>query len=109
MSESEEEDYTIEMMADDVLALLRHLRFQKVDLLGFSMGGLVVQAVVTHPDAKPVEGGVVIDGVEVRHVVLSATFAKMPKSEFKPKNMYVRNPNAAPLAKARAAKSGTAP
>lgn len=99
MSENEEEDYTIDMMADDVLALLRHLRFQKVDLLGFSMGGLVVQAVVTHPDAKPVEGGVVIDGVEVRHVVLSATFAKMLKSEFKPKNMYVHHSDAVPLAK----------
>lgn len=37
---------TIEEMADDAIALIRALGFSQVDLLGFSLGGFVAQAVV---------------------------------------------------------------
>lgn len=95
---SEEEDYTISMMAEDVIALLAHLQMRKVQLLGFSMGGLVTQAIVTHPDAKPTpdQAGVVVKGIEVRAIVLTSTFVKMPRSEFNPKNMYVQDADQTP-------------
>lgn len=91
-----DESYTIEMLADDVLALLQHLGLTRVQLLGFSMGGLVTQAVVAHPEARAsADGaGVVVRGVEVRAIVLSATFAKMPKSAFNFKKRCVRRANA---------------
>ncbi len=37
---------TVEEMADDAIALIRALGFSQVDLLGFSLGGFVAQAVV---------------------------------------------------------------
>ncbi|WFC95656.1 hypothetical protein MBRA1_002309 [Malassezia brasiliensis] len=79
-----DEAYTIELLADDVLALLQHLGLTRVQLLGFSMGGLVTQAMVAHPAAHAsADGaGVVVRGIEVRAIVLTATFAKMPKSDF---------------------------
>src|SRR5947208_5147332 len=36
---------TIEALADDVVALLDHLRIAEADLFGFSLGGLVAYAV----------------------------------------------------------------
>ncbi|WFD32686.1 hypothetical protein MSPP1_003736 [Malassezia sp. CBS 17886] len=85
MTESETEDVSIELLARDLLDLLNHLDFHAVDLLGFSMGGAVVLAIVTRDDAQPaVDGaGVAVQGVEVRHVVLTATFTKMPRGDFK--------------------------
>lgn len=86
-----DETYTIELLADDVLVLLQHLGLTRVQLLGFSMGGLVTQAMVAHPAARAsADGaGVVVRGVEVRAIVLTATFAKMPKSDFNLKKQYV--------------------
>ncbi|HEX3793039.1 MAG TPA: alpha/beta hydrolase [Acidimicrobiales bacterium] len=43
--------YTIEDMADDGVALLRHLGIAKAHVAGASMGGMIVQAmVIHHPD-----------------------------------------------------------
>ncbi len=42
---------TIEAMAEDVAAFIRALGYRKVDILGFSMGGMVAQAlVIKHPE-----------------------------------------------------------
>ncbi|AYO44041.1 Putative aminoacrylate hydrolase RutD [Malassezia restricta CBS 7877] len=80
-----DEDVTIELMAHDVLRLCQALHLRVVHLLGFSMGGLVAQAILSHPDAQPTpdEAGVVIHGIEVRRVILAATFTKSPRTEFR--------------------------
>ena len=80
---------SIEMMADDVLALVEHLGFRTVHLLGYSMGGLIVQAVLTHEDARPTKDGrgVSVRGVEVRRAILTSTFAKSPSTEFRARNI----------------------
>ncbi len=42
---------TCEQMADDTAALLKHLKIEKADLFGYSMGGIVALAVaIRHPD-----------------------------------------------------------
>jgi pimeloyl-ACP methyl ester carboxylesterase len=42
---------TIEAMADDAVAFIRALGFDHVDLLGFSMGGMIAQVIVErHPE-----------------------------------------------------------
>ncbi|MBI1257833.1 MAG: alpha/beta fold hydrolase [Chloroflexi bacterium] len=42
---------TFEAMADDVAALIEHLGFKQVDLMGYSMGGQTAQQVsIRHPD-----------------------------------------------------------
>ncbi len=42
---------TFAAMADDVAALIQHLGFEQVDLMGYSLGGLVAQNVILrHPD-----------------------------------------------------------
>lgn len=40
-----------ETMADDIAALIRHLGFEKADLMGFSLGGgVALRAAIQHPD-----------------------------------------------------------
>lgn len=42
---------TYEQMADDVASLVRYLGFERADLLGFSMGGVVaLRTALSHPD-----------------------------------------------------------
>jgi pimeloyl-ACP methyl ester carboxylesterase len=44
-------ELTVENLADDVAALLDHLRIPSADLMGFSMGGLVaMQCAIRHPE-----------------------------------------------------------
>jgi pimeloyl-ACP methyl ester carboxylesterase len=44
-------DITSENLADDVAALLDHLKISKTDLIGYSMGGgVAMQCAVRHPD-----------------------------------------------------------
>jgi len=44
--------YSLEMMAEDVVALITHLGLENVALFGFSLGGLVAQYVAIHHGAK---------------------------------------------------------
>ncbi|WP_220392782.1 alpha/beta fold hydrolase [Chitinophaga lutea] len=45
-------DITCENLADDVAALLKHLRIDSADVMGFSLGGAVVlQLAIRHPQA----------------------------------------------------------
>ena len=44
-------DYSLALMADDVLALTEHLQLKKPDLIGFSLGARVVlEALLTRPE-----------------------------------------------------------
>src|SRR3974377_193237 len=44
-------DFTEENLADDVAALLEHLKIPRADLIGYSMGGAVaMQCAIRHPD-----------------------------------------------------------
>ncbi|PKI85105.1 hypothetical protein MVES1_000821 [Malassezia vespertilionis] len=88
------EDYTIEVMGSDAMELVRSLNIKAVNLLGFSMGGLVVQGLLTHPDAKPSKnGGVELHGVEIMRVILTSTFTKLPSGEFHPTKIPQRAEN----------------
>jgi len=56
-------DVTDENLADDVAALLKHLRIARADLIGYSMGGAVaMQTAIRHPDKVR------------RAVIISSTF-----------------------------------
>ncbi len=42
---------SFEQMADDVAALIRHLKFERSDILGYSLGGgVALQTAIRHPD-----------------------------------------------------------
>ncbi|WFD21097.1 hypothetical protein MCAP1_003354 [Malassezia caprae] len=85
LTPDESEDISIELMAQDVIDLVRSLGVRIVHLLGFSMGGLIVQAILTHANAQATADGkgVAVQGIEVRRVVLSATFTRSPRTEFR--------------------------
>src|SRR3979411_1466578 len=36
-----QKEYSIEIMADDVIALMDHLKFDRADMMGYSMGGRI--------------------------------------------------------------------
>ena len=46
------EDYSLEVFADDVLALLDHLGWDRLTVLGHSMGGMVVQTAVLRDPSR---------------------------------------------------------
>lgn len=63
---------TIEQMADDVAALLKHLKIGQADLFGYSMGGNVALGVaIRHPDL-------------IRKVVLTGSSAGKMEDAFEP-------------------------
>lgn len=104
LTADEDEHVTIELMAQDVIDLVRALGIRIVHLLGFSMGGLIVQAILVHPDAHATsdQAGVAVQGIEVRRVVLTSTFARAPRTEFRLEDVP-RPPNASPAERAVAA------
>lgn len=81
-------DITPQNLADDVAALLRHLRIPQADLLGYSLGGAVaMQVAIRHPDQvrKAViissyfrRDGVVPEGVEALKALTADAFTGTP-------------------------------
>ncbi|EPQ28007.1 uncharacterized protein PFL1_04334 [Pseudozyma flocculosa PF-1] len=75
-------DLTIESMGLDLVALLASIGWTKVDLLGFSMGGHITQALISIEEGKKTSGGgVEVRGVEIRKAVLTATMTKLPHGD----------------------------
>jgi pimeloyl-ACP methyl ester carboxylesterase len=62
--------FSVEDMADDTVLLVKHLGWKEVDLLGFSMGGMIVQTILCRVGASESNGGLPF---RVRHAVLVAT------------------------------------
>jgi pimeloyl-ACP methyl ester carboxylesterase len=61
----EKERFSMGDMADDVVLLVKHLGWEEIDLLGFSMGGIIVQTILCR-DPKNLP-------FRVKHTVLTAT------------------------------------
>ena len=64
--ELEEQSYGIQRMADDVKLLIQHLGYEEIDLLGFSMGGMIALTMLVESKTLP---------FKIRHAVLAATSA----------------------------------
>ncbi|GAA5826404.1 hypothetical protein JCM5353_008859 [Sporobolomyces roseus] len=71
--EKKNDPYTVGDMAQDVIELVKHLGWSKIDILGFSMGGMIVQKLLTN-DGKPLP-------FKIEHAVLTATSAKRAHSD----------------------------
>ncbi|ORY43589.1 Alpha/Beta hydrolase protein [Leucosporidium creatinivorum] len=67
----EKEPYTSLDLADDVVELVKHVGWKEMDLLGFSMGGMIAQQVLVAPRLP----------FKIRHAVLAATSAKPAHSD----------------------------
>lgn len=73
-----ERDISQENLADDVAALLDHLKIPKADLIGYSMGGgVAMQCAVRHPDR--VRKVVVISSVFRRDGMVKEALDAIPK------------------------------
>jgi len=71
-------DLTYENLADDVAALLEHLKIPRADLIGYSMGGAVaMQCAIRHPDK--VRKVVVISSVFRRDGMVKEALDAFPK------------------------------
>jgi pimeloyl-ACP methyl ester carboxylesterase len=83
-----ERDITADHLADDVAALLRHLKIPRADVIGYSMGGAVaLQCAVRHPErvrklvviSSPFRrDGVVKEGAEALKGLTPELFAGSP-------------------------------
>jgi len=67
-----DDELTIEKMATDALDLVEFIGFKEVDVLGFSMGGMVAQAATLLSLSH---------SVKVKKAILAMTFAKRPKGQ----------------------------
>ncbi|SAM85058.1 uncharacterized protein UBRO_07623 [Ustilago bromivora] len=79
-----DQELSLELMGLDVINLASHLGYSAIDLLGFSMGGHIIQAIISSPDhAKVAEDGtVLVNGkVKVRKAILTATMTKLPRGD----------------------------
>lgn len=63
---------SIQDMADDASELIQHLGYGSVDLLGFSMGGVIVQQLLIDHLSLP---------YTIRHAILAASFVTLPDLE----------------------------
>ncbi|PWN51233.1 alpha/beta-hydrolase [Violaceomyces palustris] len=79
----EDWDYelSLEIMGLDAIELVKSLGWNRIDILGFSMGGHIVQALLTIDEALTVDGLREIRGVKIGKAVLSATMAKLPHGD----------------------------
>ncbi|KAK4058575.1 hypothetical protein OIO90_000019 [Microbotryomycetes sp. JL221] len=67
----QDEPFTMFDLAQDVIELVQHVGWNTIDLLGFSMGGMIVQSILVTPRLP----------FKVNHVVLAATSAKPAHSD----------------------------
>ncbi|KAN0063893.1 hypothetical protein ACQY0O_003499 [Thecaphora frezii] len=75
-------ELTIHSMGLDLIALVASLGWSRIDLLGFSMGGQITQAIISIPEGKKTpQGGVEVRGVEIRRAILAATMTKLPHGD----------------------------
>ncbi|PWN29659.1 alpha/beta-hydrolase [Jaminaea rosea] len=79
-------DLSFDIMADDLLSLLAELgpAWKTVDMLGFSMGGHILQHLVTREGTSVTSRGIVDtgkEGIAVRKLILAATMTKMPRGD----------------------------
>lgn len=83
VSEEWDQDLSLYSMGLDVIHLASHLGYNIIDLLGFSMGGHITQAILSSPDHAQHDGdGVVVNGkVKVRKAILTATMVKLPRGD----------------------------
>lgn len=85
ISEEWDQDLSLESMGLDVINLAQHLKYTTIDLLGFSMGGHITQAILSSPELAKVDdtdGSVLVDGkVKVRKAILTATMTKLPRGD----------------------------
>ena len=81
VGEEWDQDLSLESMGMDVIHLASHLGFSTIDLLGFSMGGHIVQALLSSDTAQVQDGMVKLEDVAVRKAVLSATMTKLPRGD----------------------------
>ncbi len=72
----------------DVIDLASHLGYSTIDLLGFSMGGHITQAILSSEEYVKVDekdGLVVVKGktgeVKIRKAILTATMTKLPRGD----------------------------
>jgi pimeloyl-ACP methyl ester carboxylesterase len=71
-------DFTYENLADDVAALLNHLKVARADLIGYSMGGAVaMQTAIRHPDK--VRRAVIISSVFRSDGMIAEALESIPK------------------------------
>lgn len=71
-------DITYENLADDVAALLNHLKVARADLIGYSMGGAVaMQTAIRHPDK--VRRAVIISSTFRRDGMIAEALEHIPK------------------------------
>lgn len=81
-------DFSNEHLADDVAALLDHLKIQSADLIGYSMGGgIAMQCAIRHPDkvrkvvsisARFRQDGAVKEALDVFPTLTAETFKDSP-------------------------------
>jgi pimeloyl-ACP methyl ester carboxylesterase len=60
-------EYSIEIMADDVIALMDHLKFKRADMMGYSMGGRITAYLARYQPARlrsAILGGIGIGLIE---------------------------------------------
>lgn len=83
--DEEEPDHTLDLEANDVLDLLSALggQFLKVNILGWSMGGHILQALMLLPEVKVQKEGIEVKGVHVQKAILASTMPKLPKGDLK--------------------------
>ncbi|EFI28338.1 hypothetical protein CC1G_13868 [Coprinopsis cinerea okayama7 len=74
LTEAGDEDLSIELMARDLLRLVSHLGWSKVALIGYSMGGVIAQQLLTLPFHSTNPTSIPFT---VTHVVLASTRSKV--------------------------------
>lgn len=79
-------DLSHDIMCDDLLSLLGSLgsKWSTVDILGFSMGGHILQRLATRESTKTDSKGLIDlgkGGVKARKLILAATMTKMPRGD----------------------------